>query len=942
MKVLIRTITLFLIPIALHADTPLALPAGFTPFEEFAKEFSLGHVSTEQLHPITKQLSQVMHTSIPSGMELLLKVDETVVQGLASFLPSLPTLTPLFADTLKQGGTIFLIGSGSSGRVAIDLAAKCKAAFPRFHAQVEGLIAGGDSAFVRAKEGFEDSQADGEAALKAVHLAPRDAVILISASGSASFNVGCGHFAASQGARVFYFYNTTQVPARTERLFTRSVNPVTPLCVDIGPQAIGGSTRLQAATLTEACLGALLGSTLYLAQGEELRAKTYPQELVSHLQQGLTLIKAHLASIASFGQREVEVFSNPHSNFRHLKDVSEQGYVTFVSLADTLREILIDATETSPTFSTNPIRKETEVDKKRAEFRAYLIGQQSNRQAWQALLGRKVHPLDLPDTDAFLLSTEAQGVYSFTHRPQGAGNFCIGVAKVPASGLVPPALLHVLDAAKQQGGLAGLLLLCPGKLPEKQLHALEKSYDCALALQNVPADALGLSETLLLKQVLNLISNSSMVLMNKVHGNQMIDVRATNQKLIDRSMRLIHDIWEEYQPDCPLDARLLYHYVAHVSVLKQSYEQKGIYTPSVAKIVLAMLALHKTPDDFQEVVDLLPEKQERIDWIGGEEPLYFFCLEGGGSKTILQVLSQAGEIMPLVKDGVQTDRVEATGSNIHAVGADGIRHVLSALLENVSLAKGDQIIALKNLLPRAHLVAGMAGAALPQIQATLVSLVAEQGIPREHIQLMSDADMALDLIPDEGVILIAGTGSICLGKKQETRFRVGGLGRVLGDEGSGYSIGLQVIKAALAEEYGWGPSTRLTAACKEFFHVTELKTLIPLVTSGALSSSKVASLTPLVFTHAATHDLIAEQILDQAAAHLGDLLATELSLSGLSHCEVHLWGGVFKNSHAEAFIQKIRNRIPTEHRNVKLVNKSQENPAVLFTLQKLVLNTSKE
>jgi hypothetical protein len=107
-----------------------------------------------------------------------------------------------------------------------------------------------------------------------------------------------------------------------------------------------------------------------------------------------------------------------------------------------------------------------------------------------------------------------------------------------------------------------------------------------------------------------------MVLMNKVHGNQMIDVQASNRKLIDRCMRLIKGIWSEYQSVMDLTDKELYHYVAHVSAIKKKYEARGTYTPSVVKIVLAMLALKKTPEQFQEVIDYLREKQERVDWIG--------------------------------------------------------------------------------------------------------------------------------------------------------------------------------------------------------------------------------------------------------------------------------------------------------------------------------------
>src|SRR5579883_440500 len=86
-----------------------ALPKGFLPFEEFEKEFALGSTSTEQLHPATKQLSQIMHKSVVEGMELLLKVDEQVVNGLQSFIPTIETLAPRFAEKLGQGGRIFLI-----------------------------------------------------------------------------------------------------------------------------------------------------------------------------------------------------------------------------------------------------------------------------------------------------------------------------------------------------------------------------------------------------------------------------------------------------------------------------------------------------------------------------------------------------------------------------------------------------------------------------------------------------------------------------------------------------------------------------------------------------------------------------------------------------------------------------------------------------------------
>lgn len=592
------------------------LPPGFLPFEEFAREFDLHAVSTEQLHPITKTLSQTMHKSIPDGLELLLAVDEKVINGLEAFIPTIESLAPILAEKIRKGGRIFLIGSGSSGRVAVDIAAKCIQAFPKVKSQIRGMIAGGDSALIRAKEGFEDSEADGRRVFENDGLGPNDSVILISASGSASFNVGCGHFAAEKGAQVFYFYNSKGVPVRTQNLFDRSVNPVVSLCVDIGPQAIAGSTRLQAATLTEAAIGALLVSTLYLHAGNAFLAEEFLKQLLSNMRQGISLIRKHLTSIARYVAMEKDVLSDPLSNFRRLRDVTDQGYITFIASEDSIREVLIDSTETSPTFSTNLIRREGEGLKKRAEFRAYLVGHKNNEDAWRALLGREIFPEDIKDTQTFLLSFNAEGENSYLNRPKGKGNILIGVAKIKNSEQVSKEILCALMEAQEQGGQTGLLLFCRGVLAKEQAKNLSEIADAVCVMENVPYDAEGISETVILKQILNLISNGCMVLMNKIHGNQMIDVRASNRKLIARCLSLLKEIWNEYQPKINFNDNELYHYIAHVSALKNDYEARGIYTPSVVKILLAMLYLNLTPADFQDIVDILAEQEERIDWIG--------------------------------------------------------------------------------------------------------------------------------------------------------------------------------------------------------------------------------------------------------------------------------------------------------------------------------------
>lgn len=591
-----------------------SLPPGFLSFEEFEKEFRLGEVSTEQIHPLTRTLSQTMHKKIEDGLSLLLDVDEKVIEGLEAFTDSIESLVPSLLESIKRGGRVFLVGSGSSGRVAIDLAAKCRRVFTEFQEQVVGVIAGGDSAFIRAKEGFEDSEADGMVALKDKHIDHQDVVILISASGSASFNVGCGHFVADQGAKVFYFYNSIRIPFKTQRLFERIDNPIIPLCVDIGPQAIAGSTRLQGATLAEACLGALLGATFYSIQSKEGLAKDYPYLLAKNMHKGIALLRNQLGLIAECIEMEKKVFSDSLANFRKLKDLTDKGYVTFIACEDSMREVLIDATEMSPTFSINPIHKKGEEYKKRAEFRAYLLGKKENQEAWRSLLGREIQKEDASDAEAFILACETEGHYSYQNRPKGMGNLVIGVAKLRDK-QIPFEIMQGLEEVRKEGGEVALVLMCSEALNEQQAKQLSQFDGISLVFENVPYDELGLTETIVLKQGLNLISNGAMVLMNKVHGNQMIDVRASNHKLIDRCMRLIKQIWSQNQPHIVLSDKNLYNDILHIVAIKNGYEEKGKYTPSVIKIILAMYALKKNLDDFQEIIDFLIGKEERIDWI---------------------------------------------------------------------------------------------------------------------------------------------------------------------------------------------------------------------------------------------------------------------------------------------------------------------------------------
>ena len=315
------------------------------------------------------------------------------------------------------------------------------------------------------------------------------------------------------------------------------------------------------------------------------------------------------------------------------------------------------------------------------------------------------------------------------------------------------------------------------------------------------------------------------------------------------------------------------------------------------------------------------------------KPNYVVCIDGGGSKTLLQVTDNHGKVLPLQWDGTSTEKIEAAGCNVNDIGKEGVRQTLCTLFNDVQV--DDQ--SLSALLPDCQVIACFAGIGAPQSRAIVLSLLEDRGIKQEHLTLLTDAEAALQLIKENGAILISGTGSICMAKKGQNSYRVGGLGKIIGDDGSGYSIGLQAIKAGLEEEYGYGRQTSLTQALKELYGVSDLKSLIRPITLGEVPAAKIAVAAPIVFEKAFDeHDAVASMIITMAAYDLRDLVEKMITTANLSQCEVHLWGSVFKNKHTDSFLQKVSSDLMRE-RNIKIVNQAHHNVALLLA-QRILLD----
>jgi N-acetylglucosamine kinase-like BadF-type ATPase len=168
----------------------------------------------------------------------------------------------------------------------------------------------------------------------------------------------------------------------------------------------------------------------------------------------------------------------------------------------------------------------------------------------------------------------------------------------------------------------------------------------------------------------------------------------------------------------------------------------------------------------------------------------------------------------------------------------------------------------------------------------------------ERLMVTTDAAIALSgaTATGQGIAAIAGTGSIAFGRNARGRTaRAGGWGYIFGDEGGGFDIARQALRAALRMEEGWGPPTSLHQALLDATGCRNANQVLHLFYTAEWPRSRVAALAPLADVAAAEGDGVAMEILKRAAMRLAMLVAavrSQLWKPG-DAVEVAYIGGVF-------------------------------------------------
>ena len=165
---------------------------------------------------------------------------------------------------------------------------------------------------------------------------------------------------------------------------------------------------------------------------------------------------------------------------------------------------------------------------------------------------------------------------------------------------------------------------------------------------------------------------------------------------------------------------------------------------------------------------------------------------------------------------------------------------------------------------------GLAGARRPELRARMEEALRSLDIV--EVEVVGDADVALfggtDGAP--GIVVIAGTGSVCCGINMAgKRACAGGWGPLVGDEGGGSWIAKQALKAVACAADGRGPDTLLTDAARSYFHVSSADDLSTAIYAPGMSNERIAGFGKLVIEAAKARDQVSGAIMEAAGTELG-------------------------------------------------------------------------
>lgn len=198
---------------------------------------------TEQENPATAEIDKV---STLEAVRLINDEDKKVAAAVEKVLPEIAAAIDKIVERLQNGGRLFYVGTGTSGRLGVLDASEIPPTFGVGYELVQGVIAGGYDALYKATEASEDNREAGAEDLNARGLTAKDAVVGLAASGRTPYTIGAVEYAREIGC---FTACITCVP---DSEITKAVD--VSIVAVVGPEALTGSTRMKAGTAQKVIL----------------------------------------------------------------------------------------------------------------------------------------------------------------------------------------------------------------------------------------------------------------------------------------------------------------------------------------------------------------------------------------------------------------------------------------------------------------------------------------------------------------------------------------------------------------------------------------------------------------------------------------------------------------------------------------------------------------
>jgi N-acetylglucosamine kinase-like BadF-type ATPase len=271
-------------------------------------------------------------------------------------------------------------------------------------------------------------------------------------------------------------------------------------------------------------------------------------------------------------------------------------------------------------------------------------------------------------------------------------------------------------------------------------------------------------------------------------------------------------------------------------------------------------------------------------------------VDGGGTKTQAVIIDAS---LAILGEGT------AGPSNPLRVG---VSNAAAAVCEAIDKACAAADIRRSDLLAAE---VGLAGARREELRARMQEALSSTGI--RDIEVVGDADIALYGATDgePGIVVIAGTGSVCCGiSPRGKQSYAGGWGPIVGDEGGGSWIARQALRAIARASDGRGPETAMTEAAIAYFHITAAEDLSTAIYAPTLTNERISGFAKEVIKAAKAKDAVAREIVAQAGVELGVAAAAVIRNLKMERerFQVAYVGGVF-SAGGELVLRKMREQV---------------------------------